>query len=240
MNEKLYTPRQLSKLLGVTTETLIQWEKEGKIKANKTTGGHRRYIYSTVNEPTSKDKRNFIYARVSSWKQEADLQRQIKVLQAKYPTYEVLWDIASGINFKRRGLVTLLDNVIARNVSTVVVAHRDRLCRFGFDMFRYIFDRFGVTLEVLEDQDVTEPAIDLAKDLLSIITVFTARYHGSRKYEILSKDKNLPKQRTGHVVQSMHRGVKVLLQPSSQRSQRKRVLERASAIEKSPSSGHEE
>lgn len=240
MNETLYTPRHLSQLLGVTTETLIQWEKEGKIKASKTPGGHRRYIYSAIQAPTFTNKRNFIYARVSSRKQQADLQRQVEALQARYPTFEVITDVASGINFRRRGLVTLLDNVIAGNVSSIVVAHRDRLCRFGFDMFTYIFERFGVTFEVLQDDDITEPVVDLAKDLLSIVTVFTARYHGSRKYEVLSKDQNLSKQRTGRLIQPMHRGIKVLLQPGRKLAQRKRLPERDPSVKEPTSIGHEE
>jgi excisionase family DNA binding protein len=218
MNEKIFTPKELANIFGVTTQTLKEWENEGKIKATKTPGGHRRYIHSVIDPKhtdnrDNKTNRKFIYARVSSYKQKEDLQRQIAMLQSQYPDFEVVQDIASGINFKRRGLVTILDQVFAGNVQTIVVAHRDRLTRFGFELFQYVFEKFQVSLEVMSDDDIQEPTTELAKDLLSIVTVFTARYHGSRKYAVLQKDQILPKQGTNKTPKQMRRNIKVLLQP---------------------------
>jgi excisionase family DNA binding protein len=219
MNERHYTPKELSSLLGVTTQTLKEWENKGKIEATKTPGGHRRYLHTIINpqtiedgEGTNKTNRRFIYARVSSYKQKEDLQRQVAMLQTKYPEFEVVQDIASGINFKRRGLVTILDQVFAGNVSTIVVAHKDRLTRFGFELFQYVFKKFKVSLEVVSDDDVKEPITELAKDLLSIVTVFTARYHGSRKYKVLQENKVLPKQTTSGTTKQVRRNFKILLQ----------------------------
>ena len=222
MNEQLFTPKQLSNLFGVTTQTLKEWEREGKIKAIKTEGGHRRYIHAipsttnSTNAGANDSKKQYIYARVSSAKQQGDLQRQIAMLQEAYPTFEVIKDVGSGINFKRRGLITLLEQILGGCVSHVVVAHRDRLARFGFDLFQFLFDRFGVTLTVLSDDDVKEPATELAKDLLSIVTVFAARYHGSRSFQVLQKDPILSKPRTKSSLQQMPRRIKVLLQPIRQ------------------------
>ena len=154
MNEQLWTPKQLSKHFGVTPQTLKDWEINGILKCHKTKGGHRRYIYSKPEVLTAtkgKSKKKFIYARVSSRKQVRDLQRQIDSLQSSYPTYEVIKDIGSGINFKRRGLITLLDNVFGGNVSEVVVAHKDRLTRFGFELFKHIFEQFGVSITIHSD-----------------------------------------------------------------------------------------
>lgn len=204
MNEKLWTPKQLSKHFGVTPQTLKDWEINGTLKCNKTKGGHRRYIYTApeVLKPNNdKSKKKYIYARVSSAKQARDLQRQVASLQSSYPTFEVIKDIGSGINFKRRGLVTLLDNVFGGNVSEVVVAHKDRLTRFGFELFKHIFEYFGVSITVHSDTGIEEPIAELAKDLLSIVTVFTARYYGSRTYKVLQKNKVLPKHRTNKIVQ---------------------------------------
>ena len=227
MNEQIFTPKQLSTLFGVTTQTLKEWEKDGKIKAIKTDGGHRRYIHvvqeqlkRNIDDPDSNQR--FIYARVSSSKQKGDLERQVALLQNAYPDFEVIQDVGSGINFKRRGLITLLERVIARRVSHVVVAHRDRLARFGFELFQFLFDRFGVTLTVLSDDDIKEPVTELAKDLLSIVTVFSARYYGSRNYKVLQKDQILPERRTNKPSKQMHRGIKVLLQRRSRRNQQKR------------------
>lgn len=221
MNEQIFTPQQLSKLLNVSPGTLKHWENTGQIEATKTKGGHRRYIYSAPAN-VQHSKKNYIYARVSSSKQKSDLERQIAHLQAAYPSFEVISDIASGINFRRRGLITLLDQVIAGGVSNVVVAHKDRLTRFGFELFQLLFQRFGVTLTVLSDSDIEEPITELAKDLLSVVTVFTARFYGSRSYKVLQKDKVLPNKRTGTFSKPMHRGIKVFLQQSSKRPERTR------------------
>ena len=222
MNDRLYKPKELSAYLGVTQHTLTQWEKEGKIQATKTPGGHRRYTYVDTHPNNSETKTKYIYARVSSSKQKDDLQRQIDSLQEAFPDYEVIKDIGSGINFKRRGLITLLDNVLGGKVSHVVVAHRDRLTRFGFEMFIYLFNRLNVSIQVMSDDDIKEPTTELAKDLLSIVTVFTARYYGSRSYKALSQNKVLPKSRAKSSSKPMYRGVKILFQQSCGYSQRKR------------------
>jgi predicted site-specific integrase-resolvase len=203
MNERLWTPKELSKHFGVTPQTLKDWEINGILKCNKTKGGHRRYIYSPAIKTTNnqQQKKKFIYARVSSTKQSSDLQRQIASLQSSYPTFEVIKDIGSGINFKRRGLVTLLDKVFGGEVSEVVVAHKDRLTRFGFELFKHIFEHFGVSITVHSDTGIKEPISELAKDLLSIVTVFTARYYGSRTYKVLQKNKILSKRRAIKVIQ---------------------------------------
>jgi predicted site-specific integrase-resolvase len=240
MNERLYTPKELSDIIGVTTQTLLQWEQAGKIKADKTKGGHRRYWYREI--PSNDgvvSKKQFIYARVSSAKQKNDLQRQIDALQAIYPTYTVIQDIGSGINFKRRGLLSLLDDVFGGHVSKIVVAHRDRLSRFGFELFEHIFKRFGATVEVVSDSDVKEPTVELAKDLLSIITVFSARYYGSRSYNALQENTVLPKQRTNITTQQMHRGIKVLLQSSGSTIKRPRSR-RFVALSNIAATGNEE
>lgn len=224
MNEKVFTPKQLSQLLNVSVEALKHWENTGKIKATKTKGGHRRYLYTVPDVPNDQEqsKKQYLYARVSSLKQKPDLQRQVAALQEAHPSFEVIQDVGSGINFRRRGLITLLDNVLAGRVSQVVVAHRDRLTRFGFDLFQLLFDRFGVTLTVLSDFDVQEPVTELAKDLLSIVTVFTARYYGSRNYKVHQKDTILPNQRATSFSKPMLRGIKVFLQQGNKRSQRSR------------------
>jgi predicted site-specific integrase-resolvase len=241
MNAALYTPKQLSKLFGVTSETLIQWEKEGKITAQKTPGGHRRYVYHTPSQPQepSDQKISYVYARVSSPKQKGDMERQIAFLQSKFPNHQVVSDIGSGINFKRRGLITLLDHVFGGRVQEVVVAHRDRLSRFGFELFELIFERFGTTLRVLSDPDDKEPVHELAKDLLSIVTVFTARYYGSRAYSKVPKAEDLSYPRASRSLQQMPRRIKVLLQPRRPSHRGKRNQGGGSSEkERSEASGH--
>ena len=177
----VYKPKQLADKLNVSKETLRLWAESGKIKSIKTDGGHRRYIY---NEQTDKKetKFKFIYTRVSSTKQQPDLERQIKFLQKLYPDYKIISDIGSGLNFKRKGLNKLLETIFAGTVEEVVVAHKDRLCRFGFEIFENICKHFSTTLTIVDNKDGKSQTDELAEDLLSIITVFTARFYGQRKY----------------------------------------------------------
>ena len=181
MPEVLYTPGQLSKLWKVSPQTLKTWAKEGKIRAIVTTGGHHRYSVEEVN--VVGEKRNFIYARVSSAKQAADLSRQIAKIKKQYPDHEVISDIASGINFKRKGLLRILELLFKGNIGEVVVAHRDRFSRFGFEFFEWIFAQHRSILTVLHDNKAVSQQQELTEDLMAIITVFTARYHGRRKYQ---------------------------------------------------------
>ena len=128
------------------------------------------------------NKLKFIYARVSSKKQDADLERQIKFIQNLYPSHTVISDIASGINFRRRGLNKILEAVLTGSVAEIVVAHKDRLCRFGFELLENICKFFKTTITVLDNKSGKPYMDEFAEDLLSIVTVFTARFYGKRKY----------------------------------------------------------
>ena len=164
----------------VSSETLRLWAEEGKVNHIKTEGGHRRY---RIGELATCNRRNIIYARVSSRKQEGDLQRQIDYLRRKYPNHEIVKDIGSGLNFKRLGFKKILDELFKGNIKEVVVASSDRWCRFGArEFFGDIFEKFGSTLSILDNPLYKNPETELSEDLLEIITVFSARYYGRRKY----------------------------------------------------------
>ena len=165
---------------GVTLDTLREWDKKGKIETVRTSGGHRRFFV-----PEKNDGKKIIYARVSSKKQSDNLDNQIKYLQSKYPTYELITDIGSGINFERKGFRKILEQLFSNNIQTVVVTSKDRLCRFGIELFEYIFQRFGARLEILDSNEYEpkSPNEELADDLLSIVTVFTAKHHSRRNYK---------------------------------------------------------
>ena len=172
----------------VSNDTLRRWCKAGKIRTIRTKGNHRRYFIPDEND----NKRNIIYARVSSTKQKSDLENQIRYLQRLYPSHELITDIGSGINFKRKGLQTILDELFKRNINEVVVASKDRLTRFGFEMFENIFNQFGSKIKNINSCKIKYEEQELANDLLSIVTVFTAKYHGRRSYNY-KKNKNLSK-----------------------------------------------
>jgi predicted site-specific integrase-resolvase len=120
------------------------------------------------------------------------LSRQAAYLQEKFPKAEIVQDCGSGLNFKRKGLNSLLDRAIAGEKLTVVVAHRDRLCRFGFDLIRFVIERSGGKIVVLDNEEgsANTPEKELVDDLLSVVHVFSCRINGRRSY----KNKNKKEQ----------------------------------------------
>ena len=173
-------PIKAAEIYGVSTQTLRRWANNGQILFKVTNGKHRRY---KIPDRVRKGKK-IIYARVSSKKQEGDLTRQIKYLKEKYPKYTVISDIGSGLNFKRKGLKTILEQLFERNIEEVVVYAKDRLSRFGIKLFEYMFEFFGAKLTFTFNEDKKSNSEELAEDIMAILTVYAARLHGRRKYEI--------------------------------------------------------
>ena len=173
--------------LGIHSNTLRNWANSGKIKTIRTPGNHRLYDLTTFQN----DKKKIIYARVSYKNQNDDLDRQIEFLRNRYPNYELISDIGSGLNFKRKGLKTLLDRIIEGDISEVVISHKDRLARFGFEFIEYIASKYACKFVVLNESNLS-PQEELVRDLLSIIHVFSCRIYGLRKYSRkIKEDKDL-------------------------------------------------
>lgn len=184
-------PQRASSILGLASSTIKRMALEGAIGYIQTDKG--RYLYDVSrflgerNLPSSTRKK-ICYARVSSRAQKQDLQNQANYLRSIYPEHEIITDYASGLNFNRKGLKKLLDFAYKGELQEVVVTHKDRLCRFGFELIQYIFQsQSGANIVVLGKHDTT-PEYELSCDLLSIITVFSARMHGLRKYKSKIKE----------------------------------------------------
>jgi len=176
--------------LGIHQNTLRRWANEGKVSCIRTKGGQRRYDTDTLIAGEPK-RRNFCYCRVSSYKQRDDLERQVEFMRRRYPIHEIVTDIGSGINFKRKGLRAILELADRGEVGEVVVAHRDRLCRFGFELLEWFIAKHNGKVVVLGEVHLS-PESELTNDLLSIIHVFSCRMHGLRKYSSeIKKDKDL-------------------------------------------------
>jgi putative resolvase len=179
---------EAAKILGVSITTLRRWEKEGKIISERTSLGHRRYDPSKLKpgyyHQAESVKRTLAYARVSSNDQKADLERQKQVLElycAKQGwTFEILADLGSGMNYHKKGLRRLLQAIIEGQVGRLVISHKDRLLRFGAELVFAICEAKGVEVVILNQGEDTRFEEDLAKDVLEIITVFSARLYGSR------------------------------------------------------------
>jgi len=182
VSKKYITGKQAQEALSITGVTLRKWANEGRIDYIRTDGGHRRYnIESLQKDQDVRSTRYVLYARVSSRKQVKDLDRQSGYLQSRYPDGELIRDIGSGLNFKRKGLKAILDRCLSGDKLCVVVAHKDRLARFGFELIKHVVEYNGGTVVVLGD-DKESPKHELVKDLIAITTVFSARIHGLRKY----------------------------------------------------------
>jgi predicted site-specific integrase-resolvase len=200
--ENFVSGKKASELLGVHQRTLYLWDKKKLIETIRTPGGKRLYNVKKyleehnknktnviiVNNPTINDKmlnsKKYIYARVSSLGQKEDLERQIKLLQEKYPDYKLISDIGSGMNLNRKGLRQIIDKAIHGDVDEVVVVHKDRLCRFGYELIEDIITKYSNgKITIIETKENKEPKEELVDDVLQIMNIFVAKMNGMRKYE---------------------------------------------------------
>lgn len=182
----LLPSRKASKELGLHPNTLRKYADEGKIRTIRNEGGQRLYDVSAYLS-SSENSETILYCRVSSQKQKDDLQRQVEDLKAKFPKSRVVTDIGSGINFRRKGLQSILEQLLQGSKLTIVVAHKDRLARFGFDLIEFMVRKNGGEIVVLDDSRAS-PQAELTADLLNILHVFSCRMHGLRRYKSQIKE----------------------------------------------------
>lgn len=190
MLRKLVPIQEAAQALGVSAQTLRRWEREGKLLPDeRTAGGRRRYDLARLQPEMFRSeaqarRRTVAYARVSSHDQKDDLERQKQVLELYCVqqgwTFEVIADLGSGMNYHKKGLKRLLDAVIDGQIGRLVITHKDRLLRFGAELVFAICEAKNVEVVILNQGEDTTFEEDLAKDVLEIITVFSARLYGSR------------------------------------------------------------
>jgi predicted site-specific integrase-resolvase len=198
MSKKYIRPEDAVRQLKVSSKTLRLWSDEGKIEYIRTAGGHRRYCLDSIllvreekniEIPIIKTGKSICYCRVSSYGQKEDLERQVKFFSLKYPDHFIIKEIGSGLNFKRKGFNSILDFAIKGNIKEIVVTHKDRLCRFGFDLVERIIKDYSNGKIVVLNQEKTSPEKELVDDLISIVTVFSSRLYGLRSNSIKKKIK---------------------------------------------------
>lgn len=175
------TPRRACQELGIHENTLRSWANAGKIDHIRTGSGQRRYDVDSYLRGRGVSS-TVCYCRVSSSKQKDDLARQVLFMRERFPEAEIIEDCGSGLNFKRRGLRSLLERSMRGDKLKVVVAHRDRLCRFGFDLIRYVVEFSGGEILVLDNPKESSNK-ELVDDILAIVHVFSCRINGSRSYQ---------------------------------------------------------
>ncbi|NEO42975.1 MAG: IS607 family transposase [Moorea sp. SIO4A3] len=189
--------RKAVELTGLSKTTLRKYADNGTIKCEKTPGGTRFFDTESLlslGRRQHSDPATICYCRVSSSKQFDDLSKQVAYMHSLFPEAEIIKDIGSGLNYKRKGLKAILERLMCGDQLTIVVACRDRLTRFGFELFEYLVSINGGKILVL-DQLETCPEEELTADLLSIIHVFSCRVHGLRKYgSKIKKDPDIPQR----------------------------------------------
>ncbi len=197
---KFVSGKEASKILGVHERTLYLWDKAKKIETIRTPGNKRLYnINKYINDhiPTEKNNINIdeleylnekikiIYVRVSSLSQKDDLLRQKEYMTNKFPNHTLIEDIGSGLNFNRKGLRKIIKLAISGQIEELVVAYKDRLTRFGFELIEDLIKEYSNgRILVLNQNKKIEPEEELIKDMLQIMNIFVAKMNGLRKYKI--------------------------------------------------------
>lgn len=193
INKEILKPKDVAAILKVTTKTLIDWDKKGKLVAHRNVHDRRYYTRDQINAFLCIENRVsndvVIYARVSNNNQKDDLKNQIEFLKQyanskNYQINSILTDIGSGLNYERKNWNKLLIDIENYKISKVLVSFKDRFVRFGFSWFKSYCERFGCQIEVAnENTEDKSPEEEMIEDLISIIHVFSCRVYGLRKYK---------------------------------------------------------
>ncbi|BAZ12351.1 ISSoc2, resolvase [Calothrix sp. NIES-4071] len=185
---------QAANLIGCHAQSIRRWEKEGKIKAYRTPGGQRRFKRSEVEQFTGLATervrlRTVCYGRVSTSGQRDDLDRQIDFLGTRYPEAEIISEVGSGLNFRRRKFIAILKRIVSGDIQRLVVAHPDRLCRFGFDLIQWLCAEFNCELVVLDNRKLSpeqELVTDVRREVVRLVDTIPQELRSSLLQEILS------------------------------------------------------
>lgn len=178
-------------MLGVSVKTLQRWDNDGKLKAYRSPSDRRYYTHKQyvdyMGEGNSKHGKTIIYTRVSTSNQKDDLNDQVEFLKQFANARgiivdEIFEDIGSGLDYNRKKWNKLLEDCMLGTVKTIIVSHKDRFIRFGFEWFEKFLKSNGVEILVVNN-DSLSPHDELVQDLISIIHVFSNRIYGLRKYK---------------------------------------------------------
>jgi putative resolvase len=199
--ENTYSPKQFGALIGKSVLTLQRWDKAGILPAQRTPTNRRYYTHDQYLEYRGLKARGagttIVYARVSSASQKPDLQNQVAALRdyclrQHVQTDEWIEEVGSGLNYQRKHFNRIMEEIELGRVQRLIIAHKDRLVRFGFEWFAAFCQRHGTEL-VIVNGDTLSPEQELVQDLLSIVHIFSARLYGLRSYQKVIRDAALQK-----------------------------------------------
>ena len=199
--EQIYRPHEFAALIGKTVNTLQRWDREGILPAHRSPTGRRYYTHDQYLEYRGLKAQGagptIAYARVSTQGQKPDLQNQVAALRAYCQAQGIKVDewvdeMGSGLNYQRKHFNRIMEEVELGRVHRLIVAHKDRLVRFGFEWFAAFCARHGTEL-IIVNGDTLSPEQELVQDLLSIVHLFSARLSGLRSYQQVIRDAALQK-----------------------------------------------
>lgn len=188
-------PHEFAKELDVSVETLRRWDKTGRLPAKRTPSNHRYYTQEDLAvakglKPIRENRAIKVYCRVSSKKQESELANQVSAMEKfclarGYAVDEWVAEIGGGLNFKRRKFLALIEDALSGKIEIIVIAHKDRLCRFAFDLVEQLLNKRGCQIVVANAESLS-PQAELLEDLMAVVHCFSCRLYGARSYR---KDK---------------------------------------------------
>ena len=193
----MYTIGEFAKRVGVAVHTLQRWDREGRLRPKRTLSNRRYYTEEDVatvlgNVLPVRQKKIVVYCRVSSPTQKVDLAHQRQVLEQfcsaqGFAVDDWIEEIGGGLNFKRKHFLTLVDGIVAREIGILVIAHKDRLTRFGFDLLAHLCEVHHCELLVMNTESLS-PEQEMVQDLMAIIHCFSSRLYGLRNYRKALKE----------------------------------------------------
>lgn len=195
------TAKEVLSVLQITRQTLTKYVKEGKLKVTVKGNGRYDYDADSVYKMLNKDieRKTYLYARVSTTKQKKDLENQVQLLknfcfQNGYTVNGIYQDIASGIRFeKRTQFFDMLDEILSGKAKRVVITYKDRLSRVGFELFTYLFGKYGC--EIIVISEIGSEKLDseeIFEEMISLLHCYSMKLYSKRKAkkikEILEED----------------------------------------------------
>ena len=186
--------KEVLRLLKISRPTLCHYAKIGKIKVKQNVNGTYDYNDSDVYKLAFKEynRKNVLYARVSSSNQKKDLENQLDTLRSFVNKNGIVIndeykDICSGLSLDRNGFQTMLDEVVDGKIQTIFITYKDRLTRLSFDVFKSLFEKYGCKIVVLNDIDnPKEIEKEIMEEIITLLHCFSMKMYSNRRKEKLN------------------------------------------------------
>ena len=209
------TAKEVLRILQITRPTLTKYVKEGMLKVTVKGNGRYDYDADSVYKMLNKEieRKTYLYARVSTSKQKKDLESQVQLLknfcfQNGYIIHGVYQDVASGISFdKRKQFFEMLDDILAGKVNRVIITYKDRISRVGFELFTYLFEKYGC--EIIVISEIGSEKLDsqeIVEEIVNLLHCYSMNLYSNRKAkkikEILEEDDSTESGKTSDKTES--------------------------------------